>query len=244
MKNVGIIGYGEIGSSLHKVYQDFPNKFNVVLLDPFKDLNNNLKDCEIINICISQGSGFVGDVVRYIKMFNPDLTIIHSTIPVGTTDKIIKESKANVVHSPIRGVHPNLYTGIKTFKKYIGSPVDKAIELCYTHFDELGLYYNVIKDAKATELAKLLSTTYYGLVIAWHGEMKKMADKYGVDFSMIGDWTQTYNEGYKELKMSNVIRPNLYPPDGNIGGHCVIPNTEILKEQINSMALDLILEYK
>lgn len=93
-------------------------------------------------------------------------------------------------------------------------------------------------------MAKLTSTTYYGLCIAWHGEMKKMCDKHDIDFDVINKWTETYNSGYIELDMPGVVRPNLYPPSDGIGGHCVIPNTELLLTQFESMALDLILQYK
>ena len=44
--------------------------------------------------------------------------------------------------------------------------------------------------------------------------------------------------------MPGVVRPNLYQPSNGIGGHCVIQNTELLLTQFESMALDLIVQYK
>ena len=99
--------------------------------------------------------------------------------------------------------------------------------------------------SKTTELAKLFCTTYYGLCIAWHAEMKKICDKEGIDFEKaVTDFNNTYNEGYAKLGMQNVVRPVLYPPAGAIGGHCIVPNAEILKKYYQSEALDLILKYK
>jgi len=96
-----------------------------------------------------------------------------------------------------------------------------------------------------TELGKLFSTTYYGLCISWHGEMKKICDKAGVDFEKaVADFNKTYNDGYKELGKENVVRPVLYPPNGVCGGHCVIPNAELLKKYYKSLAFDLVLKYK
>lgn len=96
-----------------------------------------------------------------------------------------------------------------------------------------------------TEMGKLLDTSYYGLCIAWHGEMKKTCDKYKIDFEKaVADFNETYNEGYKKLGKKNVIRPILYPPKNGITGHCIIQNTEILKKYHKSKALDLILKYK
>ena len=74
--------------------------------------------------------------------------------------------------------------------------------------------------------------------------MKKMCDEYNIDFDVINKWTLSYNIGYMGMDMQNVVRPNLVPPTGGIGGHCIVPNAELLMEQFESKALDLIMEYK
>jgi hypothetical protein len=43
-----------------------------------------------------------------------------------------------VVHSPVRGVHPYLYEGIKTFVKYIGADNKEAGNMADTHLKGLG----------------------------------------------------------------------------------------------------------
>jgi UDP-N-acetyl-D-mannosaminuronate dehydrogenase len=94
-------------------------------------------------------------------------------------------------------------------------------------------------------LGKLLDTSYYGICIAWHGEMKKFCDKANVDFNeVVVDFNETYNDGYKKLGKLNVIRPVLYPPQNGIGGHCLISNAKILSKYLKSKSLDLILRYK
>ena len=45
-------------------------------------------------------------------------------------------------------------------------------------------------------------------------------------------YNQTYNEEYTTLNKSNVIRPVLVGGE-KIGGHCIIPNSYILKEHFN-----------
>ena len=47
---------------------------------------------------------------------------------------------------------------------------------------------------------------------------------------------ETYNQGYKELGKENVIRPVLFPPKGEIGGHCVVPNFNL---RLSSWLLDV-----
>jgi len=233
---VAIIGFGEIGSSLAKVYQEKE------MVPMIRDLNVNTihGNVDVLNICLPYGKEFIHTVNGYIDEYLPKITIIHSTVPVGTTKNISRPC----VHSPVRGIHPNLKEGIEKFVKFIGYNNDVDLELTKEHYSELGIEFYESENSDSTELAKLTSTTYYGLCIAWHGEMKKMCDEYNIDFDVINDWTLTYNQGYYGMGMQHVVRPNLQPPDSFIGGHCVIPNTELLKEQFSSKALDLILEYK
>jgi UDP-N-acetyl-D-mannosaminuronate dehydrogenase len=230
---IGIIGYGEVGQAISKFYKN----------PKIKDLNRDdgLEGVEILHICIPWSENFVEIVRKEINKINPKLTIIHSTVAPGTVKKI----GGMVVHSPVRGVHPNLYEGIKVFVKYIGADDKKAGEAAKKHLESLGIKTKVFYPSTTTEIGKILDTTYYGLVIAWHGEMKKICDKFGVDFEKaVTDFNKTYNEGYKKLGKENVVRPVLYPPENGIGGHCVVPNAEILKEYFKSEAIDLILKYK
>ena len=234
-KNIGILGCGEVGQAIAKFYQN-PKQ---------KDLNRDdgFKKIEVLHICIPWSSNFVKIVKKEIKKIKPKLIIIHSTVAPGTTKKIGKMA----VHSPIRGVHPHLYEGIKTFVKYIGADNKKAGNLAKKHLKRLGIRTKVFYPSITTELGKLLDTSYYGLVIAWHGEMKKFCDKSGVNFEeAVTEFNRTYNEGYKKLRKSNVMRPVLYPPQKTIGitGHCIVPNAQILKKYFKSQALDLLLKYK
>lgn len=232
-KNVGILGYGETGKAIAKFYHN----------PKIKDLNrdDNLKGVEILHICIPYSQKFISIVKKEIKTIRPKLTIINSTVAPGTTKKI----GGMVVHSPIRGVHPKIYEGLKTFVKYIGCDNKKAGLMAKKHLESLGMKTKVFTPSATTELGKLLDTTYYGLCIAFHGEIKKMCDKYKLDFEKVAtDFNQTYNEGYQKLGLKNVIRPVLYPPKPFIGGHCITSNAKILKKHFRSPALDLILKYQ
>jgi UDP-N-acetyl-D-mannosaminuronate dehydrogenase len=232
-KNVGILGYGEVGRALAEFYKN----------PKVKDLNrdDDLRGVEILHVCIPYNKNFVKTVKKEIKKIKPKLTIVHSTVAPGATKKI----GGMAVHSPIRGIHPHLYKGIKTFVKYIGADSEKAARLAKKHLESLGIKIKIFYPSLTTELGKLLDTSYYGLCIAWHGEMKKMCDKLGVDFDeAVTDFNRTYNEGYDKLGKKNVIRPVLNPPNPCIGGHCIISNAEILKKFFGSETLNLILKYR
>ncbi len=233
-ERIGILGYGEVGKAIAKFYQSPKIKDTI--------LGGNIDNVEILHICIPYSKNFVRIVKKEIAKIKPKLTIINSTVGPGTT----KEIGGTIVHSPVRGIHPNLYQGIKTFLKYVGTDNKEAGKMAKKHFTKLGLKTKVFTPAVTTELGKLLSTTYYGLCIAYHGEAKKICKKYNVKFEeVMSDFNKTYNNGYKKLGLENVIRPILHPPKNNkIGGHCIIKNTEILRKHFRSKSLDLILKYK
>jgi len=232
-KKIGILGFGEVGQAIAKFYKN----------PKIKDLNRDdgLKGVEILHVCIPWNKDFVNIVKKQIKKIKPKLIIINSTVIPGTTKKI----GGNIVHSPIRGIHPHLYDGIKAFVKYIGSDNRKIGNLAKKHFESLGIKTKVFCPSVTTEIGKLLDTSYYGLCIAWHGEMKKICDKAGIKFDeAVTDFNITYNEGYEKLGKSNVIRPVLSPPGKGITGHCIIPNAEIINKYCKNKGTGMLLSYK
>lgn len=245
LEKIGILGYGEVGQAIAKFYKNPRLRKRSGFQAKIKDLNRDdcLKGVEILHVCIPWSDNFIKIVKKEIKDIKPRLTIIHSTVPLGTTKKI----GGMIVHSPVRGVHPHLYEGIKTFVKYIGADSKKAAKLAQKYLESLGIKTKVFYPSVTTEIGKLLDTSYYGVVIAWHGEMKKICQKYVVNFEKaVTDFNKTYNRGYTKLGKKNVVRPVLYPPQktGGITKHCIIPNAEMLNKYFKSKAIDLILKYK
>lgn len=237
-QRIGVLGYGEVGQAVAKFYQ------KPLIKDLKRD--DGLKRVDVLHICIPWDETFESTAIKEIKVIQPRLVIIHSTVAVGTTKRLIQKSKNEmIVHSPIRGVHPHLYEGIKTFVKYIGAQTKKAGSAAEKHLKSLGIKTKVFTPAATTELGKLLDTTYYGLCIAFHGEVKNMCDNLKLDFEdVMTDFNTTYNEAYIKLGKKNVVRPVLSPPKGGIGGHCIISNARILEKQFKSDAISFLLQYE
>ena len=236
--NIGIVGLGETGKSLAEIYADHP-QYRIFS----KDLDfDEIQEVEILNICIPYNEKFLPTVTE--KASSSDKIIIHSTVPVGVTRKVFEATGISVCHSPIRGIHPHLYEGLKTFVKYVGPVNHGDAPIFKAHLESLGMKSEVFSSPETTELAKLLSTTYYGICIAWHGEMGKMCQEHGLDFTeVVSEFNKTYNQGYTELGKLNVVRPELYAPEKHIGGHCVIPNAKILFDLFPSTLVEGVLEY-
>ena len=238
---IGILGYGEVGKAVAQFYKDEP-----LIKDIVRD--DGLFNLDVLNVCIpfEDKEGFSKIVIDEIKQSNAALTIIHSTVAPGTT-RYINENipeEYEIAHSPIRGIHPYLYKGLKTFVKYVSSPTDEGLANAMVHLSSIGYTVQPMDSPETSELAKLMSTTYYGICIAWTGEMKKYCDAIGANFEEAATgWNQTYNEGYEHLDMKNVVRPVLFPPPASIGGHCVVPNALLMEQIRKSKAIDLIKEY-
>lgn len=215
-KTALIIGAGEVGKSLFRAIQDHHDVH-------IRDITPTaLGMVDVLNICFPYQQGFEIAVQEYQKEYSPSITIIHSTVPVGTSRKL------KAVHSPIHGKHPNLKKGIQTFVKYIGAADPLDADLADEFLREAKINTMIVSSPEVSELSKILCTTYYGWNILFNKEVKKICDDHGLPFDEVYGWTQFYNEGYKKLGMPHFIRPMLEYQEGKIGGHCVINNTQLL----------------
>lgn len=253
---VGILGYGQIGRAVATFYESPFVRDLPAFEKDLKDLNLRSFDeigpegLEILHVaipCKGSAASFSAHVLPVIKQYCPDaLVIIHSTVALGATELIGRDHKM-VVHSPVRGVHPNLREGILAFVKYIGADFAGAGRVAHQHFTELGITAKVLHKSRTTELLKLLDTTYYGLAIAYHAYAAKLCAANGVPFDMaMTHANMSYNMGYEILGKGNVVRPVLAPPENDkIGGHCVIPNAELLRKEFGGdPILEAILRHK
>lgn len=218
-----IIGAGEVGRGLFKVLSA---RYRVFIRD-IEGIDFGIKKFDVLHIAYPYFKTFIAVSRKYINKYHPGLIINHSSVPVGVTSKLGKKA----VHSPIRGVHPNLDKGIKTFVKYFGGPKSKeAADI----FKCIGVLTHVVSRAEWTEAGKLWDTTQYGYSITLNKEIWKWCQKNKVPFEFVyGDFNKTYNEGYLKLGRSEVMRPYLKHVSGKIGGHCVIPNCNLLDSTIS-----------
>lgn len=254
--SIGILGNGEIGSSLHKVYQ-LAGFTDVAVRDPIQGLYSCLSECEIVNICIPFfGYDNFVKILRELELRDGCVVIIQSTIGVGCTDRVQADFPNLVcVQSPVRGVHPTLTEGLLAFEKYVGVSdqffQDESIKSRLTrHIKSLNMK-PVVCRAKESELAKVVSTTLYGINIAAITDVSNLCKDNGVDFGKVfTQWQTGYNTGYRHLGRPEVCRPVLTPVPENedgqkiIGGHCVLPNCMILKQEMGETNLsDFVLRY-
>lgn len=215
-----IVGYGEVGQGLHEAMNGYGNFDDIFLIsDPARGyVYDRTEKVDVVHICIPPIEEF-DSVVNHWKKYS-DLVIVHSSVAVGTCDRL------GVVHSPIRGVHPNMAEGIRTFVKYFGG---KDAGKAATIFDNLGIQVRVFAKARTTEALKLWDTTQYGFQIILEKEIHRWCKENDVDFNAVYTMAnKDYNEGYRKLGRPEVVRPYLKHYPGLIGGHCVVPNAKLL----------------
>ncbi len=245
-ETVLIVGLGEIGHTLFALYKEKTVEFDVYGLDldsaKMRELSQSKDEIpskvDTLQVALPCGDSakFVDIVAGYVKQYNPKLTIINSTVPPGTTMKVAEKCGCAVVHSPARGVHisdEHMIWELKRWPKYVGGATQEAAEIAREHFEKLGLKVKVLKSCTETELAKIFETTYRAWMIACFQEMHRISRKFGADFNDTVDFLE-------DTHRQRFDRPIMFP--GYIGGHCLIPNTELLLKSYDSDFLRLILE--
>lgn len=233
-----VIGYGDVGQTIFDL--EVKTNFACYVFDIKFGKKANLSELEkkkfhIMHICFPYGPHFVDEVIEYCYKYKPKYVIIHSSVKPGTTDEIQSKAHPFFFYSPIRGQHDVLGECVgQHFVKYIGQSFvkeRKAKREISLYMNELGIKWMWGQTAKALELMKVLSTTYFGWCILFAKETKKLCDKYDVPYEFVYiHANKTYNQGYKELGRPYYTRPVLCPPAGKIGGHCVSENIELLPE--------------
>lgn len=225
-----IIGAGQIGQALHEIFREKHESY-IRDVEPLP-----VEGVEILHIAFPYDKWFVPQVLHYIEQYKPRLTMIHSSVAPGTTD----QCGPHVVHTPERGRHPNLAFEMKQFPKFIGGRDDEDLLIAASFFRAVNWSVNLVKDPVSTELLKLLSNVHLGVEVAWRQEVEKMLNKFGVESRVYSDWETTYNNGHMAMGQKQLVRPKMRPEP--IGGHCILPCTQILSEVYPSFVFDWILE--
>jgi len=223
---VVVVGLGEVGRPLLELVSRHHEAVGVDVSLPAA----RAQRVDVMHVCYPfEVADFVGETARYIERLSPSLTIVNSTVGVGTTRAIAERTGAAVVHSPIRGKHVQMLTDLLSYTKFVGAIDAASGKYAAEHFESLGMRTSILSSPEATELAKLTETTYFGLIIAWAQEVERYCDQLGQNYDEIVSF-------YEEVKF---LPPVKYFP-GIIGGHCVMSNIEILGRLRHSEILEAI----
>jgi UDP-glucose 6-dehydrogenase len=222
-----VVGVGEVGGALATVLE---SKHKVARLD-LKPVAIEAA-VEVMHICFpfSSRTQFENAARGYIHHFAPRLTIINSTVLPGTTRNLAESTGACVVYSPVRGKHARMTAEMLQYTKFVSALDNASIEMARAHFAAAGMKTRAIAIPESLELAKLAETSYFGVLIAFAQELNRYASVVGADYDQISSF-------FEEVDFLPPV--NYYP--GFIGGHCVIPNINLLLQLAPAGLLEAVL---
>lgn len=222
-KNIVVVGLGEVGRPLLALLSGHYNVIGIDITPPTEPIGR----VDVLHICFPfEIRDFVGETARYIERFEPALTIINSTVAIGTTRAVAERTGTAVTYSPVRGKHARMLEELRKYTKFVGAMDPASGKRAAEHFESAGLKTKILSAPEAAELAKLTETTYFGLMIAWAQEVERYCDQAGQSYEEVASF-------YDEISFFPATK---YFP-GVIGGHCVMPNIEILRKFDDSSLL-------
>lgn len=224
MSTVIVIGKGEIGLPLLEILSQ---KYECVGVDLEPVAVN--APCSVMHVCYPfQIPDFVGTSAAYARKYTPEMIVINSTVLPGTTRKVAEATGLPVVYSPVRGKHVRMRTDMQKYAKFVGGTDAASTATAEAHFSAAGFKTARFSSPEAGELAKLVETTWLGVLVGFAQEAERYAQAYGA----------TYEELQAFIKEVDFLPHHIFP--GHIGGHCVMPNIALLKRIFQSEMLDAI----
>jgi UDP-N-acetyl-D-mannosaminuronate dehydrogenase len=237
MKKDLVVGLGEIGFPILKLfsktevivgYDVVQNHMNV---NKFKKLES--LPTSFLHVAIPVNSKFESSIINLNKKFNPECIVIHSTISPGTTQKLQNKLSIPLIYSATRGVHKRMLKDLKRYTKFFSLSKNAprknwATSSFVSKFKKVGVKTKKMSKPETLELSKIIcDTSYLGWLVNYAQISNVIAKKFNVNYDEMWSFSD-------EIHQILGNRPKMYP--GVIGGHCVIPNLELIHNQ----TLDLI----
>jgi len=117
------------------------------------------------------------------------------------------------------------------YRKFVAASDPATAAHAEAHFQQAGIQTHRLARPETLELAKLSETTYFGVLIAFAQELNRYAATVGAN----------YDEAVSFFDEVDFLPRARYFP-GFIGGHCVIPNINLLRRIAHSPLLEAVIE--
>lgn len=153
---------GKIGKA---IYEIFDAHIGIDIKEnEYIDLQSDPDKYRIIHFCIPYTDDFIKIVKEYVEMLKPQLLLIHTTLPVGTTRKLYELLCTNIAHVPFHGKHTdgkyspiNIVTEPFRYIMAVGScTFDTGCLIC-DYVNRFG-FHSELFSPETTEFAKLMAT--------------------------------------------------------------------------------------
>jgi UDPglucose 6-dehydrogenase len=218
---IGIVGYGFVGKAMKKMFPD------AIVYDPFvKDLNTTkqqINSCQVAFVCVptnmaADGSCDTSIVEETLSWLKTPLVVIRSTIAPGTTDKMQKKYKGEIVFQPEyigeTTAHPLLNEAHTPFMVLGGREKGRALAIeVYKTVYNAAVKIQQMKAIEA-EVVKYMENTSIGTTVVFANEFYNICQAMGADYN-------TVREGYlADPRMSRYFT-FVYPDKRGFEGKCL-----------------------
>lgn len=239
MKDV-VAGLGQIGKPIIQLiskativvgYDVNPQLFNQTKFAKFEKL-----ETRFLHVCIPYTDGFVKNVESLYKKFKPKSMVLHSTVGPYTTKNLQTKLPIPIIYSATRGVHRRMLYDLRRYTKFYAiEPGTPSADWASKEFSKLmrksGVNTKRMSSPITLELAKIVcDTSYLGWLINYAQISNMIAIQHGVNYDEMWSFS---DEIHKFLGN----RPKMFP--GFIGGHCVIPNLDLMHNQTLDLIRDM-----
>jgi hypothetical protein len=216
-----VVGLGEVGHPLLEILRGIHQAAG-------RDIEDQaFHGVRILHLCFPYDADFVSAAQRYVSLYEPEVVVVNSTVLPGTTRAIQQRTGTAAVYSPVRGKHTRMAEELLRYRKFVAGTSPEAIARVENHFETAGMITQRMSSFESLELAKLLETTYFGVLVAWAQEMDRFAASADADY-----W-----ETLGFFEEIGFLPPVGFEP-GYIGGHCVMPNLDLLEQVRRSPLID------
>ena len=187
--SVAIVGYGAVGRGIAQLFPD------AVAYDPPLGLGTreqvNACDCAMVAVPTPSrpdGSADLSMVEEAVGWIESDVIVLRSTVPVGTTDRLRRETGKAIVFQPEYGPastpdHP--FNDPRKIRWVIlggdrGETI-RVADLYKTTFNsDIQIHQT---DARTAELAKYMENSFLALKVTFCNEFYDLAGVFGVDYN-------------------------------------------------------------
>ena len=217
---IGIVGYGAVGRSLHRLFGDDAVTFDADGTDAQRQAINA---CTCAFVCVptpigQEGACDTSVVEQSVRWIQAPLIVIRSTIPPGTTDRLRRQTHKRIVFQPEyigeTPAHPLADVRSHNFIVLGGSPADtSAVADLYKRYyhSEIRFYFT---NSLTAEVAKYMENSFYAVKVTFCNEFYGIAEAHGVDYNELREvW----------LADPRISRDHtfVHPDDRGFGGKCL-----------------------
>ena len=218
---IAIIGHGFVGKAMKRMFPD------AIVYDPFvKELHTTKQQvsaCDVAFVCVptnmaKDGSCDTSIVEETFTWLKTPLAVIRSTVAPGTTDKLQKKFKGEVVFQPEyigeTTAHPLLNESQTPFVVLGGREKGRmlAVEVYKTVYNASIKIHQM--RALEAEIVKYMENTSIGTTVTLMNEFYNICDAFGADYN-------TVREGYlADPRMSRYFTL-VYPDKRGFEGKCL-----------------------